>query len=122
MTDERKKYPNKLYTGNLCLTDLFDAAKNGHSSIYTYEKNGKLYAAIMMWHNEEPDQRGNTHKIQLNSKKELKENEERVYFGWLKIVPEPLPTQIAPETGESKVVYQKSTPESFIGTKRNFDE
>lgn len=96
MTDERKKYPNKLYTGNLCLTDLFDAAKNGHSSIYTYEKNGKLYAAIMMWHNEEPDQRGNTHKIQLNSKKELKENEERVYFGWLKIVPEPLPTQIAP--------------------------
>ena len=115
MTDERKKYPNKLYTGNLCLTDLFDAAKNGHSSIYTYEKNGKLYAAIMMWHNEEPDQRGNTHKIQLNSKKELKENEERVYFGWLKIVPEPLPTQIAPVGGESVKIQT-------VVIKNNFDD
>ena len=45
---------SKFDLGSICIDDLFAASKAGHSSITT-AKNGKKYADICIWHNEEPD-------------------------------------------------------------------
>lgn len=70
----------KLLTGSICITDLMNAAKAAHSSC-TRGKNGKAYANILVWESETPDQYGNTISIQLNSTKEKRETEEKVYIG-----------------------------------------
>lgn len=66
--------------GSICLTDLADAFRNGHSA-FTTAKNGKVYANIVLWENE-PDQYGNTGSFQLNSAKDSEDK--KVYFGNLK--------------------------------------
>jgi hypothetical protein len=72
---------SKLFGGSICLTDLIDAAKRQHSSFTKSQKNGKVYANILLWENGKPDEYGNTHSIQLNSTKEKKDVEAKVYFG-----------------------------------------
>ena len=74
---------SKFDLGSICIDDLFAASKAGHSSITT-AKNGKKYAGICIWHNEEPDKYGNDGSIQLNSKKEMRETEAKIYIGNIK--------------------------------------
>lgn len=74
---------NKPMHGSICLTDLGDAFKAGHSAFNKSEKNGKVYANIAVWMNDEPDQYGNILSFQLNSKKDAADN--KVYFGNAKL-------------------------------------
>lgn len=69
---------SKLFTGSICYTDLVAAAKGAHSS-FSRADNGKIYANIAIWVNEEPDKYGNEISLQLNSNKDVEED--KVYFG-----------------------------------------
>lgn len=74
---------NKPMRGSICLTDLSDAFKKNHSAFNKSEKNGKTYANINVWMNDEPDQYGNILSFQLNSKKDA--TDDKVYFGNAKL-------------------------------------
>ncbi len=80
--------------GSICLSDLGDAFKAGHSAFNKSEKNGKVYANIAVWMNDEPDQYGNILSFQLNSKKDA--NDEKVYFGNAK-----LPDGVKPQAAQT---------------------
>lgn len=69
-------------TGSLCLTDLWDQAKAAHPA-YTRAANGKVYANVTIWTNEEPDQYGQHIKIKLNPPKDSEA--EKMYVGRAKI-------------------------------------
>ena len=71
---------SQLINGSICLTDLIAKAKEQHSS-FTKATNGKIYANITMWVNDEPDTYGNTVSLQLNSTQEKREAEGKVYIG-----------------------------------------
>ena len=97
---------SKMLVGSICITDLMAAAKAAHSSC-NRAKNGKAYADIVLWVNETPDQYGNTVSIQLNSKKEQRETEAKVYIGNAK----PLPSASAPtHQQESASEYDDDLP------------
>mgnify|MGYP000010409294 FL=1 len=88
-----------LLVGSICLTDLNEQAKKGHSA-FSRGKNGKIYVNINLWVNETPDQYGNTISIQLNSKKEVRETEGKIYIGNAKPLTPP-------------ATAQKETPSEF---------
>ncbi len=69
-----------LINGSMCFTDLCEHAKKGHSA-FTKGKNGKIYFNITEWVNDEPDQFGNHASFLLNSQKEKKEAEGKIYIG-----------------------------------------
>jgi len=71
---------SQLCTGSICLTDLINNAKVLHSA-NTKASNGKIYTNILIWQNDEPDKFGNTISIQLNSTKEKKDIEGKIYVG-----------------------------------------
>lgn len=85
---------NKLFSGSVCLTDLIEMAKKKHSAFNKSQANGKIYVNLLLWENEITDKFGNTHSVQLNSKKEMREQEDKVYVGNFKPVekkePQPL--------------------------------
>lgn len=66
------------HTGSICIDDLFAASKEGHPSI-TVAKNGKKYANIIIWLNEQPDQYGKIGSVQLSQPKDSQEK--KVYIG-----------------------------------------
>lgn len=72
---------NKLYSGSICVTDLLDQLRNGHSSFVKVSSNGKIYCNVLLWENTELDKYNNSHSVQLNSKKENKDKEAKVYIG-----------------------------------------
>lgn len=74
----------RLY-GSLDLTRLIEKAKEGHSAFRKAESNGHIYVNINQWINDEKDAKGNDSSITLNSSKEKKEEEGKVYIGNLKI-------------------------------------
>ena len=84
---------SQLLTGSICFTDLQKALKEAHSS-GTRAANGKVYANIAIWVNDEPDKFGNTVSIQLNSTKEKRETEGKVYIGNAKALPGSTPDPI----------------------------
>jgi hypothetical protein len=69
-----------LINGSLCLTDMVEKAKAGHSA-FVKGKNGKIYVNITEWVNDEPNQFGQHVSYLLNSSKEKKEEEGKVYIG-----------------------------------------
>lgn len=71
---------NTLYGGSICLTDLIDQAKKGHSA-FSKATNGKVYANILTWQNDTPDKYGNNMSHQLSSSKEMRDREEKIYIG-----------------------------------------
>lgn len=81
-----------LLIGSLCLTDILEKEKQGHSDI-TVGKNGKKYLNINIWINDTPDKFGNTVSIQLNSVKDKRESEGKVYIGNAKSLTPPTPAQ-----------------------------
>jgi len=72
---------SKLFTGSVCVTDLLEQMKVPHSAFVKSQSNGKIYANILLWENGEPDKFGNTHSIQLNSVKDKKDTEGKIYIG-----------------------------------------
>ena len=86
----------KILTGSICFSDLMMLAKKGHTA-FSRAKNGKVYVAITQFLNDEPDQYGNDSSIMLNSKKESKEIEGKVYVGNAKFLekrqPKPEPSR-----------------------------
>ena len=75
------KKESKLYSGTICVTDLMEQLKLGHSAFSKFGGNGKVYCNVLLWENSEVDKFNNTHSLQLNSKKEVKDTEKRVYLG-----------------------------------------
>lgn len=72
-----------MITGSICLTDIGNAVKAGHSAI-TKGNNGKTYCNILVWENDEPDQYNNNFSVQLNAKKDAPESEKKQYVGNMK--------------------------------------
>jgi hypothetical protein len=64
---------SKNFYGSICLTDLIEAAKQGHDGFAKSEKNGKIYGNITVWLNDEVDKYGNVMSIQVNEKKDSQE-------------------------------------------------
>ncbi len=71
---------NQLFAGSICLTDLIDKAKSGHSA-FSKAQNGKVYCNILTWLNEKEDKFGNIMSHQLSSSKEMREHEGVTYIG-----------------------------------------
>jgi hypothetical protein len=72
---------SKLFSGSICLTDIVEQAKKGHSAFSKSQKNGKVYFNFLLWENDEVDKYDNTHSLQLNSLKDKKEAEGKIYIG-----------------------------------------
>ena len=85
---------SQLFTGSICLTDLIDMAKRQHSSFQKAQSNGKIYANIKIWLNDEPDKFGNSVGLQLNSTKEKKDTEATFYIGNAKKVESAAPQAV----------------------------
>lgn len=65
----------RRFYGSVCLTDLLNAAKAGHSAFKKAESNGKIYGNVTLWLNEEADDKGNKVAIHLASAKDVQEPE-----------------------------------------------
>lgn len=74
---------SQLFYGSICLTDIVEQAKKGHSA-FTKADNGKVYANVNVWLNDEVDKYGNIMSCQLNPKKEKKEQDGTPYVGNMK--------------------------------------
>lgn len=53
----KKNMSNQLFGGSICLTDMIEQAKKGHSAFAKSDKNGKVYCNILTWLNEKEDKR-----------------------------------------------------------------
>jgi hypothetical protein len=73
--------------GSICLTDLIEQAKKGHTA-FSKADNGKIYANVKVWINETKDQFNNDASIQINPKADTGFKFE--YIGNLKIVESPV--------------------------------
>lgn len=71
---------NTLFGGSLCLTEMIEQAKKGHSA-FSKAQNGKVYCNILTWLNEKEDKYGNIMSHQLSSQKEKRESEGLIYIG-----------------------------------------
>lgn len=70
-----------LLNGSIDLTILLEKAKEKHSAFSKSEKNGHIYCNITQWVNEEANDFGQHSSFLLNSSKEAKDQEGKVYFG-----------------------------------------
>lgn len=71
---------NQLFYGSVCVTDIIEHMKKGHSS-FEKAQNGKVYAKVNVWLNEEEDKFGNILSAQLSPKKDQKEKDGTPYIG-----------------------------------------
>lgn len=71
---------NHLFGGSICLTELIEQAKKGHSA-FSKAQNGKVYVNILTWLNEKEDKYGNIMSHQLSSQKDMREIEGLIYIG-----------------------------------------
>lgn len=71
---------SQLLNGSICLTDLVDKFKEGHSA-FVKAQNGKYYFNFSQWLNDDPDKFGNHSSIMLRSSKDEREAEGKVYIG-----------------------------------------
>ena len=84
---------SKLYGGSLCLTEIIEKAKAGHSA-FTKASNGKVYFNVNIWHNDAPDKFDNVISVQLNSKQDKRDAEGKVYIGNAKEVKASAPAPV----------------------------
>jgi hypothetical protein len=70
---------SRLRTASLCLTDILNAAKAGHTAFSRSDKNQKVYFKVSIWDNEEKNKFGQDVSIQLSPKKDT--SSERLYIG-----------------------------------------
>lgn len=74
---------NQLFYGSICVTDIINHAKKQHSA-FSKADNGKIYANVNVWLNEEEDKFGNIISVQLNPKKDRVEEDGKPYIGNMK--------------------------------------
>lgn len=74
---------SQSFYGSICLTDLIEFAKQKHSA-FTKADNGKIYASVNVWLNDDLDKFGNIMSVQLNPTKEMKDVEKKHYIGNMK--------------------------------------
>jgi hypothetical protein len=79
---------NQSFYGSICLTDLLEAAKKKHSA-FTKGKNGKIYANVTVWLNENKDKFGNIMSLQVNPIKDS--SDDKFYIGNCKASEGPKP-------------------------------
>lgn len=86
----------QLFYGSINVTELLDQAKEKHSA-FQKGTNGKVYANISVWLNDEPDQYGNMMALKLSATNEHLEKDReagKIYIGNCKLsdkqAPEPL--------------------------------
>lgn len=72
---------SQLLNGSLDLTLILEKAKEKHSAFSKSEKNGHIYFNITQWVNDEPNEYGQHSSLLLNSSKEGKVTEGKVYIG-----------------------------------------
>lgn len=72
---------SKMFTASINVTEILEQAKKLHSAFSKSQANGKVYCNLIVWENDEPDKFGNTLSFQLNSSKENKEKEGKIYVG-----------------------------------------
>lgn len=80
------------YYGTVNISKILEEAKNGHSAFFKTE-NGHIYARTRCYINEEPDQFGNTMKMQLAPKKDT--DDQKWYIANLKLS-EPIEGEVEP--------------------------
>jgi hypothetical protein len=71
---------NQLFNGSICISDLLEQANRGHSA-FVKSANGKVYCNLLTWINEEADKFGNHMSYQLNSLKDKRDVEGKIYIG-----------------------------------------
>lgn len=71
---------SQLFYGSLCVSDLIEEFKKKHSA-FEKGKNGKIYAKVNVWLNDNEDDYGNILSIQLNPTKEMRDIDRKVYVG-----------------------------------------
>lgn len=71
---------NQLFYGSICVSEIIDQLKKQHSC-FLKAQNGKIYANVRVWLNDEEDRYGNVMSIQLSSKKDKQDKEGKVYLG-----------------------------------------
>lgn len=71
---------NQLFGGSICLTDLNEYARKGHSA-FSKARNGKIYCNMLTWLNDEKDEYGNNMSHQLSSTKDMRAKEGKIYIG-----------------------------------------
>lgn len=74
---------SKLFYGSISISDLIDQLKQKHSA-FSKAQNGKIYANVNVWLNDEKDKFGNIMSIQITPSKEMKDIEKKLYIGNLK--------------------------------------
>jgi hypothetical protein len=72
------KMPQSFY-GSVDVTTLIEKLKEKHSGFYK-GKNGKVYANITVWENDQPDEYGNILAVKVNASKEKKDVEKGFYI------------------------------------------
>lgn len=81
---------SQRFYGSICVSDLVDLAHKKHSA-FSKADNGKIYANVTIWLNDEKDKFGNLMSAQLNPKKDLAEQDGQPYIGNFKLAePKPL--------------------------------
>lgn len=71
---------SKLRNVSVCLTDLKELIKEGHSGITKGKNNNKTYVSLEIWDKDEKDQFGQDVSVKVRSTKE-KSEEEKNKFG-----------------------------------------
>lgn len=74
---------SQRFYGSINITDLFEQLNKKHSA-FSKGDNGKIYADVTVWLNDNVDKYGNIMSIQLNPKKDLKERDGQTYIANLK--------------------------------------
>lgn len=81
---------SKMKLGSIDVTKILEAAQKGHSAFSRGKKDPKrIFANIVFWENDEKDENGYDSNIQLNSKKEKRAGEKKVYIANLKSLEKP---------------------------------
>jgi len=99
---------NQLFGGSICLTDLIEKAKSGHSA-FSKAQNGKVYFNILTWLNEKEDKFGNIMSHQLSSQKEMREQEGTIYIGNSKALETKQPVKASDIDGDLSGVKTRET-------------
>lgn len=73
----------KLFYGSICIDTIMEQGKAKHSA-FQKGKNGKIYANISVWLNDEPDEYDNVMSLKLSASKEALEKDKeqgKIYIG-----------------------------------------
>lgn len=100
------------FYGSICVSDIVDLAHKKHSA-FTKADNGKIYANVTVWLNDEKDKFGNIMSAQLNPRKELREQDGQPYIGNFK--------EAESKPIDSKAASSLSLPSDIEGKEENLN-